>query len=130
MSQHKVFAVGSIIRMQILLGVIGFLLMALLGLVVYAASYVYGIGLMVVNGCWLAFRLARAGELAAEDGQQLLYVGAAFRFLALIAGLLMAQLLGLHLLVVAAGMFAAQAVLFIFTVCEYSKATKGQNSER
>jgi len=124
MSQHKVFAVGSIIRMQILLGVIGFLLMALLGLVVYAASYVYGIGLMVVNGCWLAFRLARAGELAAEDGQQLLYVGAAFRFLALIAGLLMAQLLG------PAGMFAAQAVLFIFTVCEYSKATKGQNSER
>jgi len=122
MSQFRVFAVGSIVRMQILTGIIGFLAIIMFGSVVYACSFVYGIALMVANGCWLASRLAKVDGLDVRHGQQSLYAGAAIRFVALIAGLLLAQWFGFHLLVVAIGMFIAQAALFIFTLCEYRKA--------
>jgi len=78
--------------------------------------------LMVVNGYWLASRLAKVDGLDVRHGQQSLYAGAAIRFIALIAGLLLAQLLGFHLLVVAIGMFIAQAALFISALWAYKKA--------
>jgi len=114
-------AVRAIVRLQLCLGLVGFLILMLYGQMGYAFAYAYGVTLMAVNGMWLAGRLGKVQGLDVRAGQQSLYAGAAMRFVALIAGLLLAHMLSLHLLLVAIGMFMAQMGLFIYALFESRK---------
>ena len=116
MTQEGLVAAGGSVRLQLWSGIAGFLLLTLVGQLTYALAYGYGVALMVANGMWLAYRLGKVRDLDVRAGQGSLYAGAAMRFVALLAGLLLAQLFGLHLLVVAAGMFVAQLALFVFAL--------------
>jgi len=122
MAQESLVAVSGSFWLQLLSGMAGFLLLVLFGQTAYAFAYGYGVLLMVVNGIWLAARLGKVRELDVKSGQSSLFAGAAIRFIALIAGLFLAQFLGLHLLVVAAGMFVAQMALFVFALVDSGKA--------
>jgi len=109
------------LRLQLVLGALGFLALAALSQINYALSFLCGVLLMAVNGWWLARRLDKTGGLDVEAGQRSLYAGAAIRFVALIAGLLLAHVIGLHLLLVAAGMFVAQASVFVSALMLFGK---------
>ncbi len=113
MFQEENAVLKRIFIMQLVAGFFGLLVLLVVGRIEYALSYVFGVVLMTANGYWLASRLAKTGGLSIEAGQRSLYAGAAIRFVSLIAGLLLAHLLGFHLLLVAAGMFIAQAVVFM-----------------
>jgi hypothetical protein len=76
-------------------------------------SLAWGVLLAMGSGYFLARRLSRAALAGAERGRSLLHAGAAWRFLGVLAGLALAWALGLHLLVVAAGMLLAQLVMFV-----------------
>jgi len=121
MSLQKESAFIRIFRLQVVVGVVGFLLLAAFGQVIYALSFLYGVLMMTANGWWLARRLDGVDGLSAEAGQRLLYAGAAIRFVSLIAGLILAHVIGLHLLWVASGMFVAQAVIFISALVGYKR---------
>jgi len=125
MALDKIFAVRATVRLQLLSGIAGFLILTLIGQSVFAVAYLYGVVLMVANGMWLATRLGKVRDMDANDGQQSLYAGAAIRFVALIAGLLLAHVLKLHLLYVAGGMFVAQMALFLSALLEIRK--KGED---
>lgn len=79
---------------------------------VVGLSVIYGVLFSLLNGVWLARRIERAGNMDHVSGQRVLYLGAAMRFLALLAVLVLAYELGLHLLAVAGGLLVAQLALF------------------
>jgi len=79
-----------------------------------ALSVLYGVLLTVLNSFRLAHRVDRAGEVDQTSGQRLLYSGAALRFVGVLAALLLAAGIGLHLLAVAGGMLLAQVALFAY----------------
>jgi len=85
-----------------------------------ALSVAYGVLLMVLNNFFLAGRIGLAGEADKVDGQRLLYSGAVSRFLGMLAALLLAYGLGLHLLAVAGGMLLAQIALFTYAASHVS----------
>jgi len=114
-------SLSRILRLQLVLGFVGFLLLAVIGHMNYAQPFLYGALLMAVNGWWLARRLDKTNGLDVEAGQRSLYAGAAIRFVALIAGLLLAYVIGLHLLLVAAGMFVAQVSVFVSALAGFKK---------
>ena len=125
MSLIKESAIGQIIRLQIVVGVIG-----CVGLIAYdqtgfALSLLYGVAMMVVNSLWLARRLDKTRGMDADSGKRSLYAGAVLRFIALIVGLGLAHLAGLHLLVVAAGVFVSQDVVFVSAVVGFRKEYNG-----
>ena len=122
MTQEGLVAVRGSFWLQLLSGLSGSLLLILIGQTAFAFAFGYGALLMIANGVWLATRLGRIRALDAAAGQRSLYAGAAMRFVALVAGLLLAQLLGLYLLMVAAGMFVAQMALFMFALIASRKA--------
>jgi len=125
MAPDKIYAVRATVQLQLLSGIAGFLILALISQSAFAFAYLYGVVLMVANGIWLAARLGKVRNMDAKGGQQSLYAGAAIRFIALIAGLLLAQMLKLHLLYVAGGMFIAQMALFLSALLEIRK--KGED---
>ena len=90
----------------------------------FAFALLYGVVLMVANAVWLAHRLEKTASLDVGAGQRSLYQGAAIRFVALLAGLFLAQFLNLHLLIVAGGMFLAQAVVFLCALFGFMKDHK------
>ena len=116
-------------RLQLLLGVVGFAALILAGRSDFAFGLVYGVALMMLNAWWLARRLAKTEGLDARAGQRSLYLGAAMRFVALLAALLLAHLLGLHLLAVAGGMLLAQAVVFICALLGFRKDYKAEKGD-
>ena len=125
MSLLKESAVGLMVRLQILVGTLGFI-----GLMLYdqpnaALSLLYGVAMMIVNALWLSRRLDKTRGMDADSGKRSLYIGAVLRFMALIAGLMLAHLAGLHLLVVAAGVFIAQAVVFVSAIVGFRTEYKG-----
>jgi len=126
MALEESTAFARIIRTQAIAGVLGLIGLALIGQFEHVFSLLYGIGLMIGNSWWLACRLEKTHSLDVEAGQRSLYAGAALRFVALIVVLLVAQALGLHLLVVAAGMFIAQAAVFVAALIEFKKESKGE----
>lgn len=126
MSVKTSSAMVEIIRRQAGVGTLFCLALVVFGYTGYGLALLYGVGLMMVNGWWLARRLAKTKGLDVRSGQRSLYAGAAVRFVALIVGLLIAQGLGLHLLAVAAGMFTAQAIVFASAVKEF-KDGKGED---
>ena len=124
LERSSVFA--RIFRTQMIAGALVFICLAAFGQMVYAVSLFYGVAVMAGNAWWLARRLEKTDGLDVQAGQRSLYAGAALRFVALIAVLLAAHLIGLHLLAVAAGMFVAQAVVFITAMNEFKKEGKGE----
>ena len=125
MSLLKESAIGLMVRLQIVVGILGFAGLMLYDQAGSALSLLYGVAMMVVNSIWLARRLDRTQGLDADAGKRSLYVGAVLRFIALIAGLMLAYQLELHLLVVAAGVFLAQVVVFISALIGIRKEYKG-----
>jgi len=121
MALENITAMRRIIRMQCLVGVMGGLILLLLGSAVYAMAFAYGVVLMSVNAWWLSKRLDKTLGMDAMAGQRSLFGGAALRFVALIAGLFLAQLLGLHLMLVAAGIFVAQVLVYMIALFELKK---------
>ena len=126
MALGKSSAFARILRSQVVAGVFGFAVLALFGQMAYALALLYGLLLMAGNAWWLARRLENTRGLDVEASQRSLFAGASLRFVALLAGLLMAHLIGLHLLAVAAGMFLAQTVVFITAAKEFKKEGKGE----
>lgn len=106
----------QMLNAQIVVGLLGFALLGALLSLNVAASFLCGVLLMTVNGWWLAARLEKGTAMDADSGQRSIYAGAALRFIALLAGLLLAYALGLHLLLVAVGMFVAQMVVFLLSL--------------
>ncbi len=121
MSVIEKYSLSRIFRMQFVLGLVVFLLLAVIGQVNYAQSFLYGLLLMAVNGWWLARRLDKVSVLDVAAGQRSVYAGAAIRFVALIAALLVAYVIGLHLLLVAAGMFVAQVGVFVSALAGFKE---------
>ena len=116
------------IRLQLIIGFLSSAGLVLAGLSEFAYALLYGVVLMVINAVWLARRLEKTAGLDAGASQRSLYQGAVLRFAALLAGLFLAQFLNLHLLIVAGGMFLAQAVVFVcalFGFMKDQKETKG-----
>ncbi|ATX82656.1 ATP synthase I chain [Mariprofundus ferrinatatus] len=126
MSLVKVAAVSRIVRQQLLVGLLGFVVLALFGQIEGALSLAFGVAVMVVNAIWLARRLDRTQGMDIDSGKRSIYTGAVLRFVAMIAALSIAYLAGLHLLFVAAGIFAAQAVVFISAIVSFRKEQKGE----
>ena len=117
----KLLASNVIIRLQLLFGVLGFAGLVLVGRIEFASALLYGVVLMMANAAWLARRLEKAKSLDAGAAQRSLYAGAAIRFVALLTGLLLAHALSFHLLLVAGGMFMAQAVIFACALFGFMK---------
>lgn len=67
---------------------------------------------MAANGLWLYRGIEQATRH--ESGQHLLYRSAVFRFVFLLLALGLAHAAGLYLPWVAAGMLAAQAVVYVY----------------
>jgi len=111
-------------RVQLVVGFFGFTCLALAGRMEFAFALLYGVVLMVANAVWLAHRLRKTESLDVGASQRSLYQGAAMRFVALLAGLFLAQFLNLHLLIVAGGMFLAQAVVFACALLGFMKDQK------
>lgn len=75
-------------------------------------AVLYGAVFTALNSLWLARRVERAAALDPVTGQRVLYLGAVLRFVALLGILILAHLLGLHLLAVAGGLLVAQLAVF------------------
>lgn len=125
MDLEKKHPLIRMLRLQIATGVLGFFVFVAAGQVIYALSFLSGVMLMAGNGWWLARRLDRTDGLSVEAGQQSLYAGAVFRFVSLLTALLLAHVIGLHLLLVAAGMFIAQALIFIYAIIGFNREKSG-----
>jgi len=121
MSLKNGSALRSILRQQLLIGAFGFIALVSFSQILYGISFFFGVLVMTINGWWLAKRFEKTAGLSAESSQRSLYAGAAVRFLALLAGLMLAHLIGFHLLLVAAGMFVAQTVVFVSALVMFGK---------
>ncbi len=129
MSLKQGSSLMGLLRLQFVVGVFGFLALSTFSQMNYALSYACGVLLMVANGWWLAIRIDKTVGLDVESSQRSLYAGAVIRFVSLIAGLLLAQLIGLHLLLVAAGMFVAQVVVYVAALLGF-KLEQDENRTR
>ena len=118
--QHK-HSLLNILRLQLVVGVVGALALDVFGYFLFAASFFYGVVMMAINGWWLAIRLKKTNGLDVEAGQRSLYTGAAIRFVSLMVGLILAYAMGLHLLLVATGMFVAQMSMFISALVSFKR---------
>ncbi|MDQ6997785.1 MAG: ATP synthase subunit I [Mariprofundus sp.] len=107
--------------MQVIAGILGCLILLVLGYAAFATAFIYGVLLMIVNAWLLAHRLNQASELSVEAIQRSIYAGAAMRFVILIAGLLLGHLFALHLMVIAAGMFVAQVLVYMIALIDLRK---------
>jgi len=99
---------------QVVAGLVGSVAVAAGFGAMLALSLAYGVLLAILSGFFLANRVGHAGKVDQVSGQRLLYTGAALRFVGVLAALLLAYKLGLHLLAVAGGMLLAQVALFIY----------------
>ena len=79
-----------------------------------SAGVAYGVALAMLLAALLGRRVVAASGCKPQQGQRMLYAGAAGRFVLVLLALTLAWLLGLHLLAVAAGMLLAQIAIFAF----------------
>jgi len=111
------FTTGSpIARILVLQGIlllVAALVFWLLGEIGSVPAFAYGLGLMAANAMVLVSVVGWASKQEAKAGQRGLYAAAAARFVVVLAMLALAYGLGLHLLVVAAGMLVAQLAVYI-----------------
>jgi len=108
--------IRGVLWWQALAGMAGSIAVATGFGVVLMLSLVYGVLLTMFNSFFLACRIQRVGKADKASGQRLLYTVAVWRFLGVLAALLLAYGLGLHLLLVAGGMLLAQIALFAYAV--------------
>jgi len=113
-------AIRGTLFWQAIAGLAGSVAVAIWLNTVLALSLAYGVLLIMLNSFFLATRCQRAGEADKVNGQRLLYTGAVLRFLGMLAALLLAYGLGLHLLAVAGGMLLAHIVLFAYAASHAS----------
>jgi len=90
---------------------------------VMAISFLSGGILVGLNSVLLARSVVGSSRSGAVDGRGALYRSAAIRFLLLVFALIGANLMGLHLLAVAAGMFTAYVGGYIYIVKSVSQTT-------
>ncbi|MDX8395384.1 MAG: ATP synthase subunit I [Mariprofundaceae bacterium] len=107
--------------MQAITGILGFLVLLMAGYSAFAVAFFYGVLLMILNAWILARRLNQALEMSLEAIQRSIYAGAAIRFVVLIAGLLLGHFLGMHLMVVAVGMFMSQVLVYMLALIDLRK---------
>ncbi|OIO70922.1 MAG: hypothetical protein AUJ58_01465 [Zetaproteobacteria bacterium CG1_02_55_237] len=74
----------------------------------------FGVVIVMLSTMLLGRRIHDAAAADVESGQRMLYAGAVMRFVFVLAALVMAYSLGLHLLAVAVGMVLSQAAMFFF----------------
>jgi len=74
----------------------------------------FGVLVTMLSSVLLGWRIDAAANAQPEHGQRMLYAGAVSRFVVVLAALMLAYGLGLHLLAVAAGMLLAQIAMFIY----------------
>jgi len=84
-------------------------------------AVLFGVLLMLANAVYLRRCVTSASALNVDVVQRPLYKGAAVRFVGLIAGLVLAGVLGLNLLFVGLGIFAAQAVLYFAALYDLNR---------
>ncbi len=89
---------------------------------VIAISVLSGGILVGLNSVLLARSVMDSSQVKRVDGRGMLYRSAAVRFVLLIAALVCANWVGLHLLAVAAGMFMAYAGGYVYIVRVASRA--------
>ncbi len=106
--------IRGVLFWQAVAGVVGSVAVAIWFNAVLVLSLACGVLLTMFNGFFLACRIRHAGGVDGENGTRLLYTGVVFRFVGVLAVLLLAYGLGLHLLVVAGGMLLAQIALFAY----------------
>ena len=104
--------VRATIKWQLIFGLVAAVGAAIWLGPLFGLAVLYGAAFAVANSLWLARRVERAAVLDQVAGQRVLYLGAVLRFVALLCGLVLAHLLGLHLLAVAGGLLVAQLALF------------------
>ena len=88
-----------------------------------AVSFLSGGALVGLNSVLLARSVVGSSRVAGADGRGVLYRSAVVRFVLLIAALIGANLMGLHLLAVAAGMFSAYVGGYVYIVKVTSQAS-------
>jgi len=76
----------------------------------------FGVLIVMCSTVLLARRIHGAADADPESGQRMLYAGAVSRFVLVLASLVLAYGLGLHLLAVAGGMLLAQAAMFFYAL--------------
>jgi len=79
-----------------------------------AAGVGFGVLVTMLSSVLLGRRIDLAANVQPENGQRMLYAGAVSRFIMVLAALMLAHGLGLHLLAVAAGMLLAQIAMFVY----------------
>ena len=108
--------------MQAFIACLGSLAVGLVVSTGAALALIYGVALMSANGVWLYRGIERATRDEAGYGQHLLYRSAVFRFLFLLLALGLAYAAGLFLPWVAAGMLAAQAVVYGYGLIRFRRS--------
>ncbi|HXH63889.1 MAG TPA: ATP synthase subunit I [Mariprofundaceae bacterium] len=88
-------------------------------------SLLYGAALMSANGLWLYRGIEQAVSQPSGSGQRSLYRSAVLRFVFLLLALALAFAAGLYLPWVAAGMLAAQAVVYVYGLAGVWRARSG-----
>lgn len=109
-----VIPVAGLLRLQLLAALLlGSGLAAGLGWKI-GISFAFGVLVMLAGGVYLRWRIEQASGLDVEQGRRLLYAAAVQRFAGILILLVLAYAIGLHLLAVAAGIFVAQLMVFVF----------------
>jgi len=114
-------AIRGVLCWQMVAGLAGSMVVVMLLGPMLMLSLAYGVLLTMLNSFLLASRVRRACEADKASGQSLLYAGAVTRFTGILAALLLAYGLGLHLLAVAGGMLLAQIALFAYAASHAGK---------
>lgn len=90
---------------------------------VIAISFLSGGILVGLNSILLARSVVSSSQVERADGRGILYRSAVVRFILLIAALIGANMIGLHLLAIAAGMFLAYVGGYVYIVKVTSRAS-------
>jgi len=90
---------------------------------IVAISLLSGGALVGLNSVLLARSVVGSSQVEGADGRSVLYRSAVARFILLIVALISANLMGLHLLAVAAGMFTAYVGGYVYIVKVTSRAS-------
>lgn len=115
-AEGSVPGIRSAMIWQLLAGIIGLGSAFLLYDVRVASGVGFGVLVVMLSTLLLARRIDGAANSDPQSGQRLLYSGAVVRFVCVLAALLLAYGIGLHLLAVAVGMVLAQAAMFGFAL--------------
>jgi uncharacterized membrane protein len=113
-SDESLHSVQVALLWQLGAGLSGMLVAVLCYDVKVAMGLGFGVLIVMLSTLLLGWRIRDAAAADVESGQHMLYAGAVMRFVFVLAALVVAYSLGLHLLAVAVGMVLSQAAMFFF----------------